>query len=310
MYFPIIRGKRHDLDAVIAAAPALLRAGNVMPIIEPVRPYWADIAGIADLGLPIGLVSNPLSGIYSPPHPRSQRVMVPIPRQATQVYRHAFVRPTLYVTSRTTTDYVRRYHNRLAGRAHFMFIRSRPQAAGLMERLHATPPAGFLLSVARVRPQPPRALGIDVSDPYRKRYRNADYPRDEPFSLRLTTIGNDPNFSSFGDYSIVGRPFKNGAGGNGTNNVALHLVYSVAGRLSELRIRHYVSGRGALDEMCREALALLVNDLPDVIAHSGLNETPTVRELRAIHAAGGHLSLGEGKAMAIRHHLELMTVVQ
>jgi hypothetical protein len=62
--------------------------------------------------------------------------------------------------------------------------------------------------------------------------------------------------------------------------------------------------------MCRDALDMLIADLPNLIAMTPLNETRTTRELRALHALGGHLALGKAKEMAIRHHLELMTVVQ
>jgi hypothetical protein len=310
MYFAVLRGKQYDIQAVREVAPALVAAANVTPVIEPVRNEWARINEVLDAGLTVGLIVNPANGIYSPPGPRATRVRLLFPAPARTTFARTEVLPTLLVTDTTTAATVRRFHASLsAGRPHLVFVASSPRDATAMPLVHATPPQHLLIARRAVPASTLRARNVDVTDSYVRQPRNAAYPFDELFTDRPATIGADASYAHFGDYSIVGATYSDGGGQ--AANVALHLVYSTGGPGTALRIRHYVSSpHPNLATMCREALDMMVADLPMILAMTPINQTSTVREMVAVHASGGHYSLAKGKEMAIRHHLQLMTVAQ
>lgn len=78
-------------------------------------------------------------------------------------------------------------------------------------------------------------------DRFRKRSRNADYPKDEFFSrdhLDFSEIAfAGSNFVGFGDYSIIGKEYNES--GFAPYAVAIHIVYFEND--NSLRIRHFVS---------------------------------------------------------------------
>lgn len=312
MYFPVLRGKLHELNAVLAVARKLVAAGNVVPIIEPVRARWTDINKILDTGLRLGLIVNPQHGIYSTPGPRSRRVPVRLPAVARTTFRRPEARPTFLVTTNTAAALTRTFENVHGQRPHFVYIRRRPKDQAVLTLVNATPPNRMLVRKRAVRTVPPRIRNVDVVATYRRAAANADYPFEESFSLRPMDIATDSDFAHYGDYSIEGARYRgDGGGGQPARNVALHIIYSTAGARSELRICHYVSP--ALEDfeaMCREALASLVADVPRLRRASPANDTIALREMVAHHLSDDTYSLGEAKEMAIRHHLELMTLAQ
>jgi hypothetical protein len=312
MYFAVLRGKLHELNAVLRVAPTLIAAGNVVPIIEPVRARWPDINSILDTGLPLGLIVNPQYGIYSKPSPRSRRVPVRLPPVARSTFRRPEARPTFLVTINTAAALTRTFGNLHGQRPHFVYVRRRPKDHAVLALINATLPDHLLVRKRVVATIPPRMRNVDVITTYRRAAANAAYPADESFSVRPIDIATDPDFGHYGDYSIEGASYRgDGGGGQAARNVALHLIYSTAGAGSELRIRHYVSrALGDFEAMCREALGLLVADVPRLRRASQANDTVALREMAAHYRGGDAYSLGEAKEMAIRHHLELMTVAQ
>ena len=309
MYFPILRGLLYELQAVRAVAPTLIAANNVFPVIEPVRPQWGRIDRILDEGLSVGVVWNPEVGDYSAPSGRARRVQQQLPAAAAATFARPECYPTLLLRGNTSAATVAAFHAQFARRPHLVLVSSAPRDPAIFPAALAHHPARLMVVRRAVHVGPPRADKVDVADSYVRQERNAGYPFDEFFSDRPVTIFTDPSFESFGDYSTVGARFTEG--GTQPNNVAIHLVYSTGGPRTELRIRHYVSAPHPNQAaMRRQALGMLVADLPNLFAMTPLNETATIRELMAIHAIGGDLALGKAKEMAIRHHFELMTVVQ
>jgi hypothetical protein len=308
MYFPVLRGKLHELQALLAVAPVLVAAGNVLPIVEPVRDRWDDIAAILNAGLRIGVVVNPQHGDYSLPGPRSRRVPVHMPDYAAAIFEHARARPTFVAHLGTTAAQARSFLRSYGERRHYVYVRRRPRDRTVLPLVTAAPfPSRLLIRRNFVVTIPPRIRNVDIVTTYRRPDRNAEFTREEIFTTRIADIDEDLNYGHFGDYSIEGTTWREGGGGH-TRNVALHLIYASAGPRTPLHIRHYVSkALPSLGAMCRQALGLLVDDVPSIIRASRINDTIALREMVAHYNAGDAYALGEAKEIAIRHHLELMT---
>jgi hypothetical protein len=309
MYFPVIRGKQFDVLALRHVAPSLVIAGNVRPIVEPVRDQWANLATIADAGLPLAVVVNPQDGNYSPL--RQGGSPDTVPPHGVALFGHANVTKTLIISEATTVVEVDAFVADTPERRAFLVasvprVRTPdPIAAAL-----ASSPERFAIHRSAVPASPTPPINVDVQDHFNRADTNVNYPFDEFYTSRHITITGDPNFDHFGDYLVQGEDY-NDAGGGRARNVALHHVYMNGPKQSELRVRHYVSGQHPdVGTMWHDALTQLVADLPNLAALSPLNETATCNEYRALLASGGYPGLGKMKEYAFRHQLLLMTVVQ
>jgi hypothetical protein len=119
----------------------------------------------------------------------------------------------------------------------------------------------------------------------------------------------DTTYGHFGGYSIQGDHYRDGGGPAG--NVAIHHVYLIGPKPSDLRISQFVSAAHPdVTVMWHDAISQLVADLPARAALTPLNETPECNEYRALHVSRAFPGLGKMKEYGIRNHLSLMTVAQ
>jgi hypothetical protein len=309
MYFPVIRGKQFDVLALRHVASPLAAAGNVRPIVEPVRDQWNNLTTIADAGLPLAVVVNPQDGNYSPL--RQGGSPDPVPAHGAALYAHANVTHTMIIAEPTTEAEVAAFVASTPDRRAFLVssvprVRTPDPIASAL----ASNPTWYAIHHSAVAASPTPAINIDVQDHFNRADTNVNYPFDEFYTSRHITIVGDSDFDHFGDYLVQGEDY-NDAGGGRARNVALHHVYMNGAKQSELRVRHYVSAQHPdIGTMWHDALTQLVADLPNLAALSPLNETATCAEYRALLATGNYPGLGKMKEYAFRHQLLLMTVVQ
>lgn len=311
MFFPYFRAKRFEVLALRAATADLTAAGNVLPVIEPVRDEWNGLKRILDDGLRLGLVTNPAFGNYSLPGPRGRRGQAPLPPHSAAVYSHGNAIPAMLIDRGTTvadiTTFARNYRT-----AKMFIVNGLPRAAipnPLSTALLQHGPTYVAVKRRAIQAQGGAGIWVDLVDNFVRQDVNALYQFDEFYTDRHISIRTDPTFSHFGDFSIQGDHYRDGGGR--AHNVALHHVYTVGPNPSDLRIRHYVSAQHPdVATMWHDALTALVNDSQNLSALSRLNDTPIVGEYRTMHAARNFPGLGKMKELAIRHHLLLMATVQ
>jgi hypothetical protein len=312
MFFPLLRSKRHEVQAVKAVAAGLLHAGNVLPIFEPVaKDAWKNFKDTLDAGLTLALITNPMVGMYSIPRLGEQRVPVPMPLRASAAFNHVNAIWAFLISDGTRASEVRAFTALRPGRKMFV-VTDRPRATGNDDPIAPaveSRPDYFVVCHHAINPEMPRDINVDLEDAFQAQPVNIAYPADEFYSQRHITIANDLNYAHFGDYSIVGRLFRKGGGQ--ANNVALHHVYTVGPRYSDLRIKHYVSQNDPdVATMWYDALTQLINDLPNLRALSPLNDTAVLQSYQAMYQNRAFPGLGMMKEFALRHHLLLMTTVQ
>ncbi len=309
MYFPVIRGKQFDVLALRHVAAALAAAGNVRPIVEPVRDQWNNLTTIADAGVSMAVVVNPQDGDYSPL--RQGGPPDPVPASGVALYAHANVTEAMIIAEATAAAQVAAFVASTPDRRVFLvesvprYRTPDPIAVAL-----ASNPDYYAIRRSAVPASTTPAMNVDIQDHFNRADTNVNYPFDEFYTTRHMTIVGDPNFDHFGDYLVQGEDY-NDAGGGRARNVALHHVYMNGPMQSELRVRHYVSAQHPdIGTMWHDALTQLVADLPNLAALSPLNETATCDEYRGLLATGNYPGLGKMKEYAFRHLLLLMTVVQ
>lgn len=309
MYYPYLRGKRFEALALKAEAAPLAAAGNVLPIIEPVKNEWRNLTQVLDAGLHLAVIVNPRVGDYSPAPPRSRRVQLPMPTSAPAVYAHAGTTPTLIVDATTTAAAIQRFGRTYGGSRGFVIVGAPPAGTNIAAEILKLNPSFIAIRRRVVPPFAPRDLNVDLIDNFVRVDNNSLYPPDEFYTDRHVTIQTDTDYAHFADYSIQGDHYRDGGGR--ANNVALHHVYVTGPNPSNLRIRHHVSeSNRSVRTMWHDALSQLVADLPALARMSPSNATSVLAEYRALHRSRDYPGLGKMKEIAMRHHLLLMTVAQ
>lgn len=311
MFYPYLRGKRFESLALRAEAAALAAAGNIRPIVEPVKSEWRNLERALNDGLPLAVIVNPSVGDYSPPAPRARRAQTAMPAISMAVFAHAGTTPTMIITSATTAAAIRRFGREHRERRGFVVFSAPPANVNMDQEILALNPAFVAIRRRAVATFAARDINVDLIDNFVRADNNSLYAPDDFFTDRHRSVRTDQEYAHFADYSIQGDHYRDGGGR--ANNVALHHVYTIGPNPSDLRIRHYVSAaHRQVQLMWYDALSQLVADLPVLSRMSPLNDTAVLAEYRALHGggAGAFPGLGRMKELAMRHHFQLMTVVQ
>ena len=299
MYFPFLRTKENEVLAVARVAPMR----QVVPVFEPVQDQSSTLAALATLGQEYCLVVNPKYGDYA---------NVALPATIVSLFAQAMVVPTFLITYTTAVAEVSAFIASFGHQRHAFFFRDSCDAA-INFLAAASNPTWVFIDRYCIAPLGgvPSSRHVDVSDPFRVR-SGALYPPDEFFSDRLMTIGNDPRYDHFGDFSIVGDRF---GGGGAPFVVVLQHVYESSAKLAPLRIRRYKStinagSRTGAPLKALEAIEYLLDDQPLLHSLAPENATGAIPAYASVAAGtypGGMARiLGTMKRFGIAHHLELM----
>jgi hypothetical protein len=306
MYFPILRAKRYEMEALVEAAPAIIHSGKIFPIIEPVnrdiRPVIQKLQSLRSLRVPVIVVLNPARGELA--------------RDVSTVA-NALNASGLSADPGVTIAIHLHENAQLASIQHLV----QDPANHPLVIIHRNPrrraptplplPAGQVLYrvVDNAIPVPTRpALGagtlIELHHCFQRR-NNADYSADEFFTDPQRNL-IQPGIRGFSDFTVVGDI--DPRGGGAAHAVALHLTYQTPA--GAIRIRHFVS-----DDVIgtRNPGGKFVQALAKLVAFTQQNPMPystAVPEFLALYSPRPHYpGLGIVKKLSIRHHLELMAYV-
>jgi hypothetical protein len=227
-----------------------------------------------------------------------------MPATSAAVFGHARAIPTMLIGATTTAALVRQFV-RTHARHGFVIIGVPTTNTDPLQEILRSTPQFVAIRHKVVRAFADRNISVEIEDNFTRQEKNALYPPDEFHTDRYATIANDPDYAHFGDYSIQGDQYSEGGGR--AHNVALHHIYLSGANGSDLRIRHYVSGRHRdISAMWYDALSQLVADLPRLGRISGINNTSVVSEYRTLNRTRAFPGLGKMKEFAMRHHLLLV----
>lgn len=302
MYYPFLRGKKHELLTLLAVPTSLY--SKMLPIVEPVnlsvqgRPSYRKLAAA---GLPFILIVNPQHGKVAPSEVQK-----------------TLIEADLAAHSRLTLGFLidRRYN--LAALKDFLIANPSYEKAIIFR--YNPSPADISLISAEVRKysavkhivfdhtrlaastsfawHPNRII---ISDGFQKEDKNANYSASSSFDTYLSSYAS-MGYAGFGDYLMVGDSYSE-TGGAGFV-VTLHLT--VPSR-KDLNIHHFSSTkdssiRGLQSGKFKEACASLVAALPRL-------STPRTTGTACFedwHRRDHFPQLGPAKQAAMQHHVEVV----
>ncbi|MDN5524542.1 sce7725 family protein, partial [Acinetobacter sp.] len=144
---------------------------------------------------------------------------------------------------------------------------------------------------------------VSYEDFFKKQIRNADYPKESPFSS-LHSYYKDESNIGFADYTITGDDFSEGGGP--AYVVTIHCSYIDRRRFDELFIRHYSSFNDGTPTnpgaKFIEALNLLIKDIDS--KDIPFIDTHALNEFVYLHKIEHFPGLGQVKKISIKHHIE------
>lgn len=306
MYFPYLRGRQNELLAVRDCAGTIVSGGRIMPVIEPVRRNYENLAralrNYAEAGVPFVLIVNPQVGELAR-DPDFIGNLIDDDRLQTNDGTILGFMVAEQTSLRDVQTFLRRYRGRQVSFIHSHSFAGAQQLNDLMNRHENVSYQIFIdgltgRSYQRVFARYPKVL---IRDGFKKR-KNSTYPEDEFFS-ELHNTYREGNFSGFGDFTIVGSDYTDTGGP--AYAVAIHLTYHRDD--GDVWIRHFISDRTETAQdpggKFMEALEKLVEFLDNNLHISFCRACD---EFRDLHIAQHFPQLGPVKKLSIKHHFELM----
>lgn len=305
MYFPYLRGKQFELEALLGVPMAVY--GNVLPIVEPVNSssgkYYLKLAQQA----------RPFILIMNPQHPKRGRLNIATVQTSlvdTSLLSHPSLTLGFIVDQQLSLAELQTFlvSNPTKDKAVIFRYNPIPTALAAIDAvLRSHPPTYFIFDESRTSPRTRAAFGwhaqqVLITDGFQREERNSDYLPLSAFDSNLSTWKADRLFG-IGDYLSVGDHFQEG--GSQPLVVTLHMTIPAT---HGLEMHHFSSTinptiKGGVAPKFREACNLLVN-------------SPLVRALPVSTGitmyqdwdTRAHLPhLGAAKKASMQHHIETLS---
>lgn len=290
MYYPILRGKLNELLALRELAQLKLK--NFIPVIEPVKKdikaLVKTIESLNSHSIEPYIIVNPTIGDYSQTPTALYEELNKFDNISYQI---------LYSINQKTESYI----DFLDIGSFGLFI----QKGIDQELLDFSESSNINFIQNDTNPNIKRRIKNRVSyeDFFRKQIRNADYPKESPFSS-LHSYYKDESNIGFADYTITGDDFSEGGGP--AYVVTIHCSYIDKSRFDELFIRHYSSENDGTPTnpgaKFLEALNKLIHDID--VGKIPFTRTYSLTEFQYLHKIEHFPGLGQVKKISIKHHIE------
>lgn len=290
MYYPILRGKLNELLALRELAPLELK--KFTPVIEPVKSDIKALIKTIEIlnsnSIEPYIIINPIIGDFS----KSSKILYEELKKIDHIEYQI-----LYSINEETEKYEDFLHINNFG----LFIQKGIDQEIIAFSKHSK--INFLQNDTSPNVKKLISDKVIYEDFFRKQKKNADYPKESPFSSLHSYYKEESNIG-FGDYTITGDDFSEGGGP--AYVVTIHSSYIDKNRFDELFIKHYSSKDDGTPTnpgaKFREALELLVLD----IEHNTtpFTKTNSLNEFKYLHSIEHFPGLGQVKKISIKHHIE------
>ncbi|MBG3081092.1 sce7725 family protein [Proteus mirabilis] len=297
MYFPFIRGKQFELNALRELAP-LLNNKIYKPIIEPVRknllPLVRTIKELNENNIIPIIIINPNLGdfenecinlIIKLSSMDNKIKFIPCVKIADNTINYSLVLNELpTVNAIFIADILEKKHFQYLNRSTYAIIPKQTVDDELYQLKNNI---------------------ILIDDPFQKKTRNADYKERSSFSNLHINYLTRPNVIGFSDYAIVGAEYSE-AGGP-AYVVTIHLSY-IEKDYNQMFIRHFSSEKSNSPAnpggKFHEALARYINFINSY--PNTFDNTLGTRELAYLYNEKHFPGLGQLKKISIEHHIETL----
>ena len=306
MYYPYLRGKQFEL-ILLRDNPGII-AGNVHPIIEPVRKDFKSLTRALEVlsseKVLYTLVINPITG----EKPVSQESIITFIENKSSELKTVSLGYILNADS-DIDELIRlleNYRDKDFSIIHYGYPNSRIIAdevnafENVKRHIFIDGYAGKLYQRHLIKDGVERIL---IRDGFKLQRKNALYPESEHFSdLHITYP--DEGMDGFGDFLTVGDDYSETGGP--AYAVAIHLTY--LNEENDMFIYHFVSDRtdSPTDPGGKflEALQKLI--LKGREANSLIFKSKAYQEFNELYEKQHYPGLGYVKKLSMQHHLELI----
>lgn len=303
MYFPMLRGKQHELFALHELSSVIVKSNKVTPIIEPdnLNATTSKVLPLLnDAGMPIVLVVNPQFSKLKGTQPDAFKALVD------SLGTKSLVTIGYFITDSTSFQDIQSVMNIYSNHS-FAFIHTTNSA--IKDQLLKLPDRDtyHIFMDGRVSSSYQSAFinknRVLIRDSFNAKNRNVDYPSDEYFSDLFFTYRKD--FFGFGDFQIIG---SRKDGGGPAYAVAIHFTYLKEPGGHDLWVKHFISDDTQTTANVQgkyfQALRKLINFLN---SYSNTPETLGATDFRNNQKSEVFPGLGMVKRWSIKHHIEIIT---
>jgi hypothetical protein len=309
MYFPYIRGKQFDLQAIRELNYQYYTDNKIMPIIEPVnlsRNSLSNYRLLVQTNVPFILILNPKVGRLQNDYPSIRTNIINNILGQYNNFTVGFI-----IDENESITSIRNFINANQGRNKaFIHYQNFGNVNSLDNLISNANGNNFNIFIERrVSDNYPSLFGnhtrkVLISDGFIRRIKNAAYPDNDFFSGLYQTYSN--NYFGFGDYSIIGSDYIDG--GWAAFAIVLHISYANPLNNNDLFVRHFVSDDNAtqVNPGNKFAEALLKFIRYRNANRNLIQNTSGVRDLISYHRSGEYHGLGDIKRICILHHIELI----
>jgi hypothetical protein len=305
MYFPYLRGKQFELEALLGVPAPVYH--NTLPIVEPVNSSSDRFyLKLAQQGRRFILIMNPQ-------HPQSGRLAMNVVQTRLvngPLLGHPDLTLGFIIDQQSTLADLQTFLTANPTKAKAVIVRYNPIPATLTAidtvlRAHST---AYLIFDEKATSTRTRAAfswhtsQVLITDGFQRQARNSDYPSFSYFDSNVSTWSAD-GWAGIGDYLSVGDHFQEG--GSQPLVVTLHLTIPAA---SGLEMHHFSSTinatvKGAVGPKFLQAGSLLVNS-PRVLA---LPSSTGLLQYQDWDARSHLPRLGAAKQASLQHHIETLS---
>lgn len=295
MYYPILRGKLNELLALRELAP--LQLEFYTPVIEPVKRDIKSLVKAIEIlnsnGITPYIIINPTIGDYA----QSPNDLF------NELNKFESINYEILYSINVKTE---KYEDFLNIGSFGLFIQK-----GIDQDIinfSRSSKINFIQNDTNPNVKKLIENKVVYEDFFRKQIRNADYPKESPFSSLHSYYADDKNEKNigFGDYTITGDEFTDGGGP--AYVVTIHLSYIDTKRFDELFVRHYSSENDGTPtnpgSKFKQALELLIQDVTKT--DSPFINTNALNEFLYLNKIEHFPGLGQVKKISIKHHIETL----
>ncbi len=307
MYFPYFRGKQYELVLLKEQADQVLKNGNIVPIIEPVKknlnPLQRTTEQFKINDVSCVIVANPNVGEFSKNENNELKQFL------LNETKKELVTIGIIVDTSSTLLELQNLLNLFKDYKIAIIHRGFSNTKDLHDLLKQySTKIQYNIFVSNGNEKRYRrkfkdiGKGIVLRNGF-KREKNAHYKDEEPFSdLHLDFI--EENLDGFGDFLIVGDDYSDSGGPAWA--VAIHMTYLKKNEDDEMFIKHYKSDRRDDNKDAGgkfiEALKYLVEDEK----RHHLYNTKASQEYIELYEKKLFRGLGYAKKLSMQNHLEII----
>lgn len=305
MYFPYLRGKVFELEALIEVPQFVF--SNTMPIIEPINVttrgktlYRTIVSRLA----PFILITNPVHLVSRPLTTAAVQDLID-----TTLQNHASLNLGFIINQNFNLAELQAFLNSNPTRPKSLIFQHSPFPAQLqsIQAAIAAHPVTYIVFDDRSTDSPTRAAfahqsgRVLITDGFQRKSRNLDYRNTSTFASNFATWKSNGR-AGIGDYLTMGDHVNDGGGG--AYVITLHITRSTPNGI----LTHHFSStyqptvQGLTAPKFAEANALLVTS-PDFVS---LNSSGLTL-YRSWHNTQHNPQLGAAKKASMMHHIELMS---